>query len=216
MLELYCLKYAESVLPQSQVFMGGDNEKNIPISFAVYLIRTRDKNILVDTGCETMPGFCMRKYFSPVFVLRKLGLSAEEITDVVITHAHHDHIESVSRFKNAVVHITKEEYASGKSYIPDNITVDIIENQKIIDSGIRMLKWGGHSAGSAIVEIIADGDTHILAGDECYINECITRNIPTGCYCDPDKCSEFIKKFSNKKYRVHTCHDISLKTERII
>ena len=27
---------------------------------------------------------------------------------------------------------------------------------------------------------------------------------------------EFVEKYSNKKYRVHTCHDISLKTERII
>ncbi|MFQ9800809.1 MAG: hypothetical protein ACLR23_19855 [Clostridia bacterium] len=72
------------------------------------------------------------------------------------------------------------------------------------------------SAPLAIVEITTKDITYILAGDEGYINDCITRKIPTGCYYDLEKSKEFIEKYSNKKYRLHTCHDISLKTERII
>ena len=56
----------------------------------------------------------------------------------------------------------------------------------------------------------------MLAGDECYTNDCIDRKIPTGTYCNLDKSREFVEKYSNKKYRVHTCHDISLKTEKIL
>lgn len=213
---LYCLKYAESVLPENMVFGDGSKEKVIPISFAIYLIKTENKNILVDAGCDTMPGFDMKKYYSPAFVLRQAGLSADEITDVIITHAHHDHIEALKHFKNAIVHITEGEYSNGKNYISDDTTVKVFKDVNIINPQIKVIKWGGHSVGSAIVEITSGDIIHILAGDECYVNECITRKTPTGTYYNFEKSKAFVEKYSNKKYRVHTCHDISLKTERII
>ena len=216
MLNLYCLKYAQSVLPESMALYGGAKEKEIPISFAIFLIKSKNKNILVDAGCDTMPGFVMKSFYSPAFVLRQVGLSADEITDVIITHAHHDHIEALKHFKNAVVHITEEEYSSGKKYIPNNLRVNLLNETSIIDNQIKVIKWGGHSIGSAIVEITENDITHILAGDECYINNCITNRIPTGTYCNLDKSRAFVEKYSDKKYRVHTCHDISLKIEKII
>ncbi len=215
-LSLYCLKYAQSVLPQSMAFYGGSQEKAIPISFAFYLIKTQDKNILVDAGCDYMPGFVMEKYYSPAFVLRQAGLSSQQITDVIITHAHHDHIEALRHFKNAALHITKQEYLNGKKYIPNDMTVNIIGGEYEIAPQVRIIEWGGHSLGSAIVEITSEENIHLLAGDECYINDCITRKIPTGTFENFDKSTEFVEKFSNKKYRVHTCHDISLKTEKIL
>ena len=213
---LYCLKYAESVLPENMAFFDGSKEKVIPISFAIYLIKTEDKNILVDAGCDTMPGFNMKRFYSPAFILRLVGLSSDEITDFIITHAHHDHIEALSHFKNAIIHITEEEYLNGKKYIPDNMPVNVFDDLNIINPQIKVIKWGGHSVGSAIVEITNGDEIHILAGDECYVNECITRKIPTGTYHNFEKSKAFVEKYSNNKYRVHTCHDISLKTERII
>lgn len=213
---LYCLKYAESVLPENMALYGESKENVIPISFAVYLIKTKDKNILVDVGCDTMPGFVMKRFYSLAFVLRQVGLSADEITDVIITHSHHDHIEALSHFRNAVVHITEEEYLNGKKYIPDNMSVVLLKEEYIISPKIKVIKWGGHSIGSAIVEITVNGITHILAGDECYVNNCIVHRIPTGAYYNLEKSRAFVEKYSDKKYRVHTCHDISLKTEKII
>lgn len=213
---LYCLKYAESVLSENMAFFDGAKEKMIPISFAIYLINTEDKNILVDAGCDTMPGFDMKKYYSPAFVLRQAGFSADEITDVIITHAHHDHIEALKHFKNAIVYITEGEYSNKKNYISNDITVNVFKDENIINQQIKVIKCGGHSVGSAIVEITSGDEIHILAGDECYVNECLTRKTPTGTYHNLEKSKAFVEKYSNKKYRVHTCHDISLKTERII
>lgn len=213
---VYCLKYAESVLPESMAFLGASKEKVIPISFAFYLIKTKDKNILVDAGCDTMPGFVMKKYYSPAFALRQAELSADEITDVIITHAHHDHIEAVKHFKNAMVHITEEEYLNGKKYIPDNMHINLFKEEFLIEEQIKVIKCGGHSVGSAIVEITYKDETHILAGDECYTDLNIKNKICTGTFYNKEKSIEFVGKYSNKKYRVHTCHDISLKTERII
>jgi len=215
-LSLYCLKYAESVLPESMAFSGASKEKVIPISFAVYLIKTEDKNILVDVGCNTMPDFDMKRFYSPVFVLRQVGISPDEITDVIITHSHHDHIEAIKYFKNAIIHINKTEYENAKKYISDEFKVNTFKDEYNITSQIKIIKWSGHSNGSSIVKITTEDFTHILAGDECYTNANIEYKICTGSFYNKDRAIKFVEKFSNKKYRVHTCHDISLKTERII
>lgn len=215
-ISLYSLKYAESTLDEKYVFYNGQSGKNVPISFCIYIIKKAAKSILVDAGCDTMPGFVMKRYYSPAFVLRRLGVSAEDITDVIITHSHHDHIEGVKHFKNAVVHITEREYLIGKSYISEDISLNVFKDEYNIDPQIKIIEWGGHSAGSAIVEIKSRDVTHVIAGDECYVNDCITHKIPTGNYYNFDKCCEFVKKYSASKYDVHTCHDISLKTEKII
>lgn len=215
-LSVYCLKYAESVLPESMAFIDGSKEKVIPISFSIYLVRYCNRNILIDAGCDTMPGFDMKKFYSPAFVLRTTGLSAENITDVIITHAHHDHIEAIKHFKNATVHITEDEYLNGKRYITDNNSVNVFNEDYEIMPQVKIIKWGGHSKGSAIVEIRMNNSIHIIAGDECYTNENINSRICTGSIYNKDKALEFIEKYSDKKYLVHTCHDVSLKIERII
>lgn len=215
--ELYCLKYAESVLPEALVFENGASGATVPITFTFYLIRTKDKNILVDVGCEKMPDFDMKKFFSPAFVLRKFDLTASDITDVIITHAHHDHIGAIKHFSNALVHITEIEYnQQGKQYIPADMRVNVFNKEYSISPEIKAIEWGGHTAGSAIVEIKSGGDIYVLAGDECYVGDCITRKIPTGSSCNKEKSREFIEKYGNGAYRVCTSHDISLKTERII
>lgn len=215
-LSVYCLKYAESMLSESMVFVGGSPEKQIPISFVVYLIKTNNRNILVDAGCNTMPGFDMKKFYSPAFALRRLGLSASNITDVIITHAHHDHIEAVKYYKNAVIYISKSEYENGKKYICDDLKVSTFENEYRITSQVRVIEIGGHSKGSSIIEITTKKGLYIIAGDECYTNTNIEKKICTGAYICKEKSIQFIEKYSDKKYNVHTCHDISLKTERVI
>lgn len=215
-LSLYCLKYAESDLRESMVFVGGNEDKRIPISFVIYLIQTENANILVDPGCDTLPGFEMRYSSPPAAVLEQVGLSTDDITDIVITHAHHDHIEAVKYFPNAVIHITEAEYPSGRKYIPQSCKVHIFEKEYALHPQIRLVEWGGHSKGSVVVELEAGETIHLLAGDECYTKENIIQKRCTGTFCNQEKAMEFVEKYSDSMYCVHTCHDISLKTERII
>lgn len=215
-MRVYVIKYAESTLQESLIFDGGNPNKNRPISFAVYLVTDGDRKILVDTGCETMPGFVMSDFVTPVSVLESLGFSAEEITDVIITHAHHDHIHAIGYYKNATVHITEAEYQNGKGYIPKDMTVHTFEGEYFLTPSVTVIEWGGHSKGSAIVEILIDDLTVVLAGDECYTNENIEKQIPTGTFHNKQKAKSFVEEFSKDGYEVHTCHDISLKTEKVI
>lgn len=205
--EIRPVLYGRSTLSEDQIFQGGSKEKARPILFMVYFVRTESRMILVDAGCETMPGFVMEDFIGPVAALREMGIAPEDITDVVITHAHHDHIECVRRFPNALVHIQRDEYAAGKEYFSPEQRLSIFDETEEIESGLRVVRIGGHSIGSCVVEIDGEEQTVVLAGDECYQRECLLRKIPTGASFAPENSRAFIEKYSGDGYRVLLCHD---------
>lgn len=207
-MEIIPVKYAKSVLPENCIFENGNPAISDPIVFLIYLIKTEDKMILVDAGCETMPGFVMEDFIGPIKALERISVIPQDITDVIITHAHHDHIESVSYFKNACIYIQKDEYEAGKNYFTPDLLVYTFEDEQLIADNVKAVKIGGHSKGSCIVEVQKDNDTYIIAGDECYARACLEKNIPTGSSCCKEKSVEFIKKYSDKsKYKVLLCHE---------
>lgn len=207
MIEIIPIEYGKSVLPESWIFQNGAENKLRPIVFRVYLIRTENRLILVDAGCETMPGFDMKDFIGPVKAIQNIGISPEEITDLIITHAHHDHIECAKYFKNAAVYIQKDEYEAGKGYLAENLNIRTFDEEMLICGGIKAVKIGGHSKGSSIVEITDSYKKYIIAGDECYMRECLTKQIPTGISCNPEKSRDFIQKYGREEYMVLLCHD---------
>ena len=206
-MKIISVEYGKSVLPENMIFINGDENKSREIVFKVYLIKTDEKLILVDAGCETMPGFVMRDFIGTVQALENINITPNEITDVVITHSHHDHIECVKYFKNAVIHIQRDEYESGKGYISDDFKVNIFENEFSVFENVKIVKIGGHSKGSCIVEIASDGETYIISGDECYLRECLLKKIPTGSSFNQKASREFVEKYSDSRYTVLLCHE---------
>ena len=206
-IEVRAFKYGESVLPGNMVFLNGEEEKKYPILFKVYLIIMQNRKILVDAGCETMPGFEMKNFIGTVKALEKEGISATDITDVIITHAHHDHIECVKYFSNALVYIQEDEYNAGKKYFAPQQKLCLFKDEITIAENIKILKIGGHSKGSSIVIVTAEKENLVFVGDECYLRECIKRKIPTGASVCPEKSREFIEKYGNGTYTLLFCHD---------
>ena len=198
------MKYGESYFFENWVTPNGDSKKRLKIIFQVFLIEYRDKLILVDAGCETMPGFEMSYFCGTVKALESKRIKPEDITDVIITHAHHDHIECVKYFQNAVIHIQKEEYEEGKRFIPDNFKVNIFEEEYMLYDCIRMLKIGGHSIGSCVVEFNIDGKDYVIVGDECYLRRYFKKN---ALKVKSKNSKAFYEKYSNKKYTLLFSHD---------
>lgn len=206
-LEIIPIEYGKSVLSEKDIFRGGASDAYRPILFMIYLIKTENRLILADAGCETMPGFDMHDFIGPIKALEKSGIRSEDITDVIITHAHHDHIECVSRFRNAVIYIQRDEYESGKMHFSEGMHVKLFDDEAQICRGVKAVKIGGHTKGSCIVEIVDGEKTYVIAGDECYLRECLNKKIPTGASCCPEKSREFIEKYSSGEYTVLLCHD---------
>ncbi len=90
-----------------------------------FLIRTREKNILVDAGFG-------RHLFEN---LQTLGISPEEIDVVLLTHMHGDHIGGMLRdgkasFPNAEVYLTKNEH----DYWLSNEAKNPLNARKVIEA----------------------------------------------------------------------------------
>lgn len=207
--------YGETTLPEDMVKVGGDCEKHYPIVFGLYHIRAGEKQILIDAGCDTMPGFEMRNFISPKEALKTIGVRAEKITDVVITHAHHDHIDGVRHFPNAVIHIQEDEYQDGKAYIPDGFRVHTFQERCIVADCVEVEKVGGHSKGSCIAKLTMDGEHVVFCGDECYLRLCFEEKVPTGTSCRPEISRKFVETYASDAYRTLLSHDPEMKNGRI-
>ena len=107
MIDIIPIDYGKSVLSERWIFENGAENKLRPIVFRVYLIKADNRLILVDAGCETMPGFVMTDFIGPVKALQNIGVKADEITDLIITHAHHDHIVNVQNILKMPPFISK-------------------------------------------------------------------------------------------------------------
>lgn len=207
-MELYAIKYGETTLPESWVFEGGNKEVILPITFTIFLIKTEGRLILVDAGCDDMPGWKMEYFCKPTEVLSRMGIAASDITDVVQTHSHYDHFAAIGHYKTAKIYVNTAEYTPDlKARLPENAKVELCGDETQIADGVILRKIGGHSGGSSVVEITVGDKIYVLSGDECYSPECITRKIPTGMGCNPEKAREFVEKYSGSQYEVLVCHD---------
>lgn len=103
-----------------------DELNRIQLSLRVMLIQTQNKNILVDTGIGDYHGDKFDSRFGVVGVKNplaellkeKYGLGVEDITDLIITHLHFDHVGGLGQdegdhrliFPNATLHIHRQHY----------------------------------------------------------------------------------------------------------
>ncbi len=101
-----------------------DELNRIDMSLRMVLIRSLKRNILIDTGIGNYHGDKFEKQFkikdrvSMEQILEdEFSLKASDITDVVLTHLHFDHVgglycseKNKSFFPNATVHLHKKHY----------------------------------------------------------------------------------------------------------
>lgn len=205
-MDILQIKYGDTAIPESWIFKGGEENRKVPIVLSYYLVITENKKILVDTGSDTMDGFELTNFSSPVKVLKEKGIDPDGITDIIITHAHHDHIESVKYYKNATVYIQKDEYESGKEYLKCNKNIVLFENEYNLTDDIKIIKIGGHTKGSSVVEIESNDKIYVIAGDECYSEYNLNNKIPTASSNNTENSKYFVEKYGDKNYKVLLIH----------
>ncbi len=100
------------------------------------LVDLGQRKILFDTGADA------QAFFSN---LQKLNVSCDEITDVVYSHKHYDHIagleEVVGKLKKDSRLFLPKKFPSKK--IPPTIRTEVVEDSKKIDSGVYSLVLKG-------------------------------------------------------------------------
>jgi glyoxylase-like metal-dependent hydrolase (beta-lactamase superfamily II) len=92
----------------------GPPADSVQINFMVWLIKGNGRNILVDAGfLPDLPDakeFALSHYIRPDSALLTIAVKPEDITDIILSHPHWDHIDGIGLFPQAHVWIQKEDY----------------------------------------------------------------------------------------------------------
>ena len=138
----------------------------------IALLRTPERCILIDVG-----SFGVRKLLEKQ--LRAHGVGANDVTDVVLTHAHYDHSVNYLLFKNATVWIGVEELAWAAAQQPafdplPELYVDALDADPSVKRisagdeflpGLTAIAAPGHTPGSLVFHLTANDVPVIFTGD---------------------------------------------------
>ena len=110
--EVYAIRYATLARKAADNFIGGDpHEEGSPLDYFVWLARSLSRTFVIDTGFETRVAERRgrRMLLSPNIGLKRLGVDAAEVSEVIITHLHYDHVGNFALFPKATFHLQDKE-----------------------------------------------------------------------------------------------------------
>ena len=212
---VYVMEYARSKdQPWVDLISGMYHEGTMDLPFSFILAQRDDRNVLVDTGFmqdHNNTGFSRKfripTWISPLRMLSEMKLAPEAITDIVLTHAHFDHMGSIAEFPNAHIYIQKSELLSWYEAFalpprfahltaivdPDNIRsaldASIAHRVTLIDGdknnvlpGIHARLGSGHTIGQQFVVIETKAGRRVVSGDCVYSRRQFTGHNDDGVY----------------------------------
>jgi glyoxylase-like metal-dependent hydrolase (beta-lactamase superfamily II) len=208
---IQAIRYASSPgVPVSELVVGGPKDVKVDIAMAVWLIRGGGHTILFDSGFHRdtfLKYFPMTDYLRPDEAVKLAGVKPEEVTDIVISHAHWDHMGGLDLFPKANVWIQKEEYryytgeawqpgghhggidpedvkqllernTEGRLHLVDGDNVEILP-------GIRAYTGSRHTYASQYLRV--DGHPpFVLASDNCYFYLNLSSHLASATFSDAD------------------------------
>ncbi|MBQ3084029.1 MAG: MBL fold metallo-hydrolase [Clostridia bacterium] len=209
-MKLTALQYGTTEIHEGMAFPNGDRQKKRPIALLFFLLEVGERKLLIDVGCDTMPGYPLYTFQSPVAVLEAYGVGREEITDVFLTHSHHDHADALRYYPQATVHLHAAAVERAKRFLPAEARLQPFEEEYCFAEGVRFCHIGGHAAGSSVALIEGAAKTVVLCGDECYLSDNLRLGIPTGSSVDPEKSAAFVAEYRKACYQPILFHDAEL------
>ena len=204
--KVYAIKFAGSSYPFTAAdwAKGGPKTDSVKFNFMVWLIKGNGKNILVDAGflndIEDAKEFKVVNYTRPDSAMAKLGLKPGDITDIIFSHPHWDHIDGVSLFPNAHIWIQKEDFnyfvstawqkgqnngGFNKRDVRTMVDLNMAGRVTLIDGddkeiipGIKVFTGSRHTFNSQYVLVNTGTNNIILASDNIWIYYSLDHMVP--------------------------------------
>jgi glyoxylase-like metal-dependent hydrolase (beta-lactamase superfamily II) len=197
-------------VPVGSLVVGASQDEKVDIDFIVWLIRGGGHNILFDSGFHRERWFKQWKisdYLQPDAAVALAGVKPEEVTDIVISHAHWDHMGGIDLFPKATVWIQKDEYRyytadawqSGGQHggiDPDDIQqlvrLNIEGRLRLVDGdnveilpGIRLFVGSRHTYASEYMRVEGN-PPYVLASDNVYLYRNLGEHKASATFSDAD------------------------------
>ncbi len=201
--EVLALRYATiPQFPVAALVKGAEESRKIDIAMMVWLVRGGGRNILVDSGFyrpQFFEHWKVQDFVRPDQAVARAGVKPEEITDVIVTHAHWDHADGADLFPKAQIWIQKDEYTyyTGAAWQQggqhggidlDDLTallrantagrLHLVDGDQEILPGIRVYLGGRHTYASQYVTVTTTAGPVVLASDNLYLYENLEKHAP--------------------------------------
>jgi len=157
--QVYAIRFAtEASYPTRFLVAGADSTRRTPLAFTVWLMRGGGRTILMDAGFyreKFIDRWKPVNYTKPSEALAALGVKPSDVTDIIVSHIHWDHVDGADLFPNARVWLQRAEY---DHYTNDTGAV----LDRAIDSDDAKMLASMKRAGR--IELIAGDSTEIMPG----------------------------------------------------
>ncbi|HYL10465.1 MAG TPA: N-acyl homoserine lactonase family protein [Candidatus Acidoferrales bacterium] len=228
--------------PVSALVMGAPKDEKLDIAMVIWLVRGGGHTILVDSGFHREKWFKlfpMKDYMRPDEAVAQGGVKPEDLTDIIITHGHWDHMGGIDLFPRANIWLQRQEFQyyvdesfqsgggrlgvdsedlaelvriapTGRVHLVDGDDVEILP-------GIRVYTGARHTYASQYVRV-AGTPPFVLASDNCYLYRNLDSHAAGGTFSGTDrpaniKAQERMVQLAGAKERVVPGHD-ALQFER--
>jgi glyoxylase-like metal-dependent hydrolase (beta-lactamase superfamily II) len=197
-------------VPVSMLVIGAPKDEKIDVAMVVWLIHGEGHTILFDSGFHRdtfIKDFPMKDYLRPDEAVRLAGVTPEEVTDIVISHAHWDHMGGIDLFPKANVWIQKDEYRyytmdawqpggdhggidpeDAKQLVQLNTEgrIRLVDGDNVqIFPGIRAYTGARHTYDSQYLRVEGN-PTFVLASDNCYLYRNLSSHMASATFTDAD------------------------------
>jgi len=205
------IRYATSPgVPVSELVVNGPKDQKVDIAMVVWLIRGGGRTILFDSGFHRdtfIKDFPMQDYLRPDQAVATAGVKPEDVTDIVISHAHWDHMGGIDLFPKATVWIQREEYRyyTGDAWqkggnhggidpadVQALVKLNTEHRVRFVDGdnveifpGIRVYTGSRHTYASQYL-CITGHPTWVLASDNAYFYLNLEEHLASATFSDSD------------------------------
>ena len=203
--EVYAIEFArdDKFVPAKDFAINPIINDSARFVFMTWLLKgSNGRKVLVDAGFHKESKFYgswLRDYVRPDSSLQKLKLNPGDITDVILTHTHWDHIGGVDLFPNATIWIQKNDYnyfvndawqtdgntaGLDSSDVPKVVKLNSEGKIKLVNGdnveiipGIKVFIGSKHTFESQYVVVNTPTDKVLIASDNCWLYYNLTHMI---------------------------------------
>ena len=154
--EVYALKYLDGgTISATEGIVGADPKETLQLCYMIWLLKgINGKNILVDAGFIDTSKVPLKKYIRPDLLLQKIGVNSSDISDIILTHPHNDHIGGINLFPKSVFWMQEDDFY----YFTGMAWQEIGHNEGFEKNDVRNL-----------IEINLEGRLKLIKGDNIEI-----------------------------------------------
>ena len=213
-LSVWSVKYGERVVRRSDVFYDyaqyGEPDGDLDMDYNFWVVRDGARIMLLDTGYDIPK----RDWLGEISVtptpegLRILGIDPKDVSLVITSHFHYDHIGYLQLFENAQVVSGQREWdywigkleagqLEGEFSTPDDLApivsakdegrLRLIDQETEVYPGITVYPIGGHCPGELLTRIDTAGGGLIMTVDAAHFYEQIEHEWPFFAFTDLDE-----------------------------